>query len=353
MHKINKFGDNLVNVREDIKYVNENKTPVYGFTQGRTAHGFRNVFPIFSIEGRHLGAMEVPFSSETLQRYLTNINKIHTHFLVDKNILKTNIWKRDDTIIQYSASSEHKDFYISISKEHQNRRYFFEDELLLDSVRDAINKGFIKGEGFSLYMKTRAKKIEVVSFLPIKSLDKKKNLAWIVSYVENDLIYTVLQNTFTIRIIFFIMLNLLGYLLYKYIARHKEKVATIEEKAYMDGLTGVYNRNKFDVKIKKELERNERYKRNLSIALIDIDHFKIFNDTYGHLIGDEVLIMLAQTLKKKVRDVDTFARWGGEEFVILFPETSQESAKIICEKLRQDIESLEHPKAGSITASFV
>ena len=86
--------------------------------------------------------------------------------------------------------------------------------------------------------------------------------------------------------------------------------------------------------------------------MFDIDHFKDFNDTYGHLIGDEVLIMLAENIDKHVRNTDTFARWGGEEFVILFPETTTEEAKIVCEKLRISIEHLSHKTAGGITASF-
>ncbi len=88
------------------------------------------------------------------------------------------------------------------------------------------------------------------------------------------------------------------------------------------------------------------------MAIIDIDKFKDFNDTYGHLIGDEVLIMMAQSVNDSVRGTDTFARWGGEEFLILFKDTSIENAKMVSEKLRNKIEKLQHPTAGSITASF-
>ncbi|MEA3497678.1 MAG: GGDEF domain-containing protein [Campylobacterota bacterium] len=132
----------------------------------------------------------------------------------------------------------------------------------------------------------------------------------------------------------------------------KKKEINILNKAFYDTLTSVYNRNKFDEIVEQELKRDTRYKRNLSIAIIDIDKFKNFNDTYGHLIGDEVLIMLSKCINENVRDTDTFARWGGEEFVILFPETNAQEAKIVCEKLRIKIENLSHEVAGGVTASF-
>ena len=125
-----------------------------------------------------------------------------------------------------------------------------------------------------------------------------------------------------------------------------------EEKAYVDGLTGVNNRNKFEEVFRYELLRKERYKHPLSIALIDIDHFKKFNDNYGHLVGDEVLIIIANTLKKSVRKTDVFARWGGEEFVILFPNTTLVDAVKTSETLRKRVERLEHHTAGKVTVSF-
>lgn len=127
---------------------------------------------------------------------------------------------------------------------------------------------------------------------------------------------------------------------------------TIKQKAYYDGLTRIYNRNKFDELFDMELSRVKRYKHSLSLAIIDIDHFKNVNDTFGHLIGDEVLIMLASNLQNKLRKTDVFARWGGEEFVILFTETQLDDAVKCSEMLRKDISELEHKIAGKITVSL-
>ena len=351
MHKLDKFGDDLTSVRKDFKYVNETKCRISGFTQGRTAHGFRNVFPIFDENGVHLGAMEISFSSDEFIKYLRYVSKIHTRFLVNKEIFDTNAWSRDDVIPKYTKSHEHKDFMVTSNNKHSEIDCFQGNEHLIDEARDEINAGIKIGEKFSILLQ-KDDQAQAVSFLPIKSLDGQKSLAWFVSYVQSDFISSTLQSTFVIRIIGFFIILLLGVLSYISLVKRRTTTLEMEEKAYIDGLTGVYNRNKFDKVFEYELLRSQRYKHNFCIALVDIDHFKIFNDTYGHLVGDEVLIMLAQHLSQSLRDSDTFARWGGEEFVILFPQMNIESAKKVCEKLRKSVEELKHAEVNSVTVSM-
>ncbi|MEA3553264.1 MAG: phosphohydrolase, partial [Campylobacterota bacterium] len=79
-HKVSKYGDNLTNIRSDFKYTNETKKRVTGFAQGRTAHAFRNVYPLINNNDKHIGAMEISFSSDSLQENFTLISKMHTHF---------------------------------------------------------------------------------------------------------------------------------------------------------------------------------------------------------------------------------------------------------------------------------
>lgn len=130
-----------------------------------------------------------------------------------------------------------------------------------------------------------------------------------------------------------------------------EKVDT-QKKAYTDKLTGLANRNKMVEFFEAEVLRTQRYENRLSIAILDIDFFKKFNDTYGHLVGDEVLVMLSQNLQSNVRSTDMVARWGGEEFVIIFVETAIDDAVATANILRQRVESINHPVAGKITVSF-
>lgn len=137
------------------------------------------------------------------------------------------------------------------------------------------------------------------------------------------------------------------------ITKLKEKSNLLEYQASHDKLTGLFNRNRFDELYSKEIKRAKRYENNLSIILFDIDDFKNVNDNYGHQIGDEVLIEISKILLNNVREPDICVRWGGEEFLILLPQTNLEGAKAVAEKIRVTI--IEKPlteKNLPISASF-
>ena len=126
----------------------------------------------------------------------------------------------------------------------------------------------------------------------------------------------------------------------------------LEELFVTDKLTGLYNRHKLDDTLISELMRFKRYKTPLSIIIMDIDFFKSVNDTYGHQVGDEVLKNVAHLSKNALRSSDILGRWGGEEFLIICPETDLDSTYILAEKLRSILESHEFVNVGNITASF-
>jgi len=114
----------------------------------------------------------------------------------------------------------------------------------------------------------------------------------------------------------------------------EEKIKEIEDLSTTDSLTKVANRRKFETELRHETARSFRYNNPLSLVICDIDHFKRCNDTYGHKAGDKILVELASLLRRNLRINDFIARWGGEEFVILLPETSSLQAHKIIEKLR-------------------
>jgi len=477
MHKPSKYGDDLSVVREDYRYVNENKKLIRGFTQGKTSHGFRNTYPIYDKDGISVGAMEISFSSDNFQWFLNNISNVHTHFLVDKKIFDSKTWARNDLVLKYAQSAENTNYMITLNKTHSKKKCIDQNIIALKPIRKEIDENMAYGEEFASYIEHN-KNMEVVSFLPVKNISGV-TVAWLVSYEKSEFIYLTLKNRTVIRIAFFIFSIILVYFILQQarskqsiIQKHRllddmlnvtenimfitdfknvsfsnnkfkiffhiqnnedfnqeskhnifnifidvdgclhekdlkdgehiislikrtpeekrivsildehlqarvfkisisktnyennylvtladitkiqEKQKKTEKKAYFDGLTNIYNRNKFDEVVKDEIARARRYENSLSMAIIDVDKFKDFNDTYGHLIGDEVLVMMTKSISINVRDTDTFARWGGEEFVILFPEITAKSAKVISEKLRGMIEQLSHETAGGITASF-
>lgn len=113
----------------------------------------------------------------------------------------------------------------------------------------------------------------------------------------------------------------------------------LQHEASTDALTSVANRAHFDRRVHAEFERARRYKRHLAVALVDVDHFKQFNDVHGHQVGDTVLITVATLLGRQLRRSDVLARYGGEEFVLLLPESTLEGARAKVDLIRRTIES--------------
>lgn len=117
----------------------------------------------------------------------------------------------------------------------------------------------------------------------------------------------------------------------------------VEYMAITDVLTGLYNRRRFHDVLAKEFERSKRYSTPLSLIFMDIDHFKSVNDVYGHLMGDKVLEELASIILKNIREIDTAARFGGEEFTVILPNTKKEDVVHLADRMRLTIEKYVFP----------
>jgi diguanylate cyclase (GGDEF)-like protein len=125
----------------------------------------------------------------------------------------------------------------------------------------------------------------------------------------------------------------------------------LEYHATRDTLTGAYNRMKFNELLDHEIRRHARYPRAMTLAMIDIDHFKAVNDKHGHVGGDSALRQFVALVLDHIRESDVLARWGGEEFMILFIEAPIEESRTVSELLRQRIEGHHFEKIGNITCS--
>jgi diguanylate cyclase (GGDEF)-like protein len=117
----------------------------------------------------------------------------------------------------------------------------------------------------------------------------------------------------------------------------------VRHMAYVDGLTGIFNRRYFEMRIAEEMERARRYDNALALIMVDLDHFKRLNDEFGHLLGDEVLRQVTTLFGQNLRKSDIVCRYGGEEFVLLMPQTAVEQATAAAEKLRKAIETWSFP----------
>jgi diguanylate cyclase (GGDEF)-like protein len=119
-----------------------------------------------------------------------------------------------------------------------------------------------------------------------------------------------------------------------------------------DGLTGLNNRRKTERLLEQEFDRALRYGRPLALVMFDVDNFKHINDTLGHPVGDLVLAGIARRIKRKMRTTDYLGRWGGEEFLLICPETDTQGATQIAERMRRAIRRKGFSSAGVVTASF-
>lgn len=228
------------------------------------------------------------------------------------------------------ANNKFKEFVNAESTDvfNKSNEYCFVNKLI--NIDGYLHQGLLKeNESFVSLVSRTAAKNRIISILDANYIPKAFKIS--ISKTTNDGDYLVSLSDIT---------------------EIKEQYVETSKKAYIDGLTKVYNRNKFDELFILELKNAQRYKNSFCVVLIDIDKFKDVNDKYGHLVGDEVLITMAQVLNKNIRETDVFARWGGEEFIILLRHTSIDKAKDISEKLKNMIQENEHAIAGRITASF-
>jgi len=120
----------------------------------------------------------------------------------------------------------------------------------------------------------------------------------------------------------------------------KKRIRKLEKLIMKDELTGLPNARYFKYIFPKELNRVKRFNRPLSLLVIDVNNFKKINDTKGHLVGDKYIKQVAEVLYKNIRRYDILCRYGGDEFVIIFPRTSKEQANIIKEELKKYVEKL-------------
>jgi len=456
MHKPDKYGDDLSDIRYSFKYANSQKKDIYGFEQGRTTHAFRYVFPFYDEKGNHIGAAEISLSSDFIQNKLVKASKIHTHFLVNTKVFDVKSWDAKDLVSNYTSSIENREYmYSVVDKIHTQEKNRLEQKFL-KPFQEYIAKKMAQKDAFSVYHDVQ-NSVKVVSFLPIKNIKDKEVVAYLVSYIDDHNIYDIQAHYRVFKVSIFFILLFIAYFIYTnlrdkdeleiyekiisetkshmsfldtnyiyqavnkmyLIAHNKTKDEIIghsvsklfgkdifnehikdrldlclsgeevhysdwfesdglgmiymevsyfpyivngivkgivvssnditklhltqeklKELANRDQLTNLYNRRYFYDVVEKIISLEKRAKTSLSLLMIDIDKFKNVNDTYGHANGDEVIKSLAFLLTEHTRESDIVARVGGEEFVVLLPNTSKESAFKFANKLRLFTEQL-------------
>ncbi len=347
VHSPNKYGDLLADIRESVRLVNESKKKVSGFEEGRIFNGFRHVYPL-AYKEEHIGSVEISISSASVIEVFSKLysNK-DFHFIIDKTAVDNNVF--DEEMKNYRNAVIFEDYYVDKEVEAitiaYNKVLFEDKELFFAGVKEKYKEDLKEKRSFAGNYKFNGQDY-IVRFLAIKNL-KASPVAYLISVSESvgykqftkDMYEEIILITF---LAFFIII--FGLVL----AYYQNK---LKDNAELDYLTKIYNRNKFYEIAEREVKAAKRYKHVMSVMLLDIDCFKKINDTYGHEWGDKVLKELAKTISQNIRDTDVFARWGGEEFVLLLPNTNQEEALIVGEKVRKLMEDSEVDELTGITIS--
>lgn len=187
----------------------------------------------------------------------------------------------------------------------------------------------------------------------IKDSDKEKIYQkWVTVHMQEGYSREKVLKYSIVAIIVFILLLFWMITLFVQIQKRKKAEKALEKLATIDKLTCIYNRYMIDNSLTEQIEIAKRYDKHLSVIFFDIDHFKEVNDIYGHKAGDMVLKKLSDLVKNKKRKSDIFGRWGGEEFILVLPETDIKQAELIAQTLREEIEKCHFEKVGHITCSF-
>ncbi len=342
-HKPEKYGDDLTGIRESVEYVNKTGKRISGFEEGRIFNGYRNVYPL-SLNRVHLGSVELSISMSSVIARLQESFKIESQFILLRSVVDDKVfqsersnyreWPVDPAFVLDRNISENCLFVKHIS-DRETRKI---REIL--AQKDSGNTPFSR----EIFYDSRRM---VLTFLPIKNFSDT-TVAYILA-IEDDRKLENLRKSFLIitAAMFMLMVFALSFLFYSIKVNRK-----IEAMLIYDTLTGALSRKEIFSRLHSEHYRSRRYGSPLSLCMIDIDHFKRINDNYGHQTGDKILCELSELIRSRIRNSDHFGRYGGEEFLLLLPNTEGERAYEFMEALRKNIE--EHPFSGErhITVSM-
>ena len=251
---------------------------------------------------------KLELASKENEKYLKMID---SHVLISSTDIDGRIIEASDALCKLTGYTKSE----LIGKNHNIFKHKdMKDSIFKDMWNTIKNKKVWKGE--------------------IKSLKKDGSFYW-----ADVIISPTYDNDF----------NVIGYSAIRNDITDKKR---IEQLSITDKLTGIANRSRIDDILNNEIKREIRHQSFLGIILLDIDNFKKVNDTYGHLIGDKVLISISNILKKNIREIDLIGRWGGEEFLIICPFTDKEGLLTLCEVLRKKIEEYDFKDCPNQSVSF-
>lgn len=346
VHKPDKYGDNLFSVRESVRLANTQQKIIEGFEEGKVFNGYRFVYPL-AYEQQPLGSVEASLSMGSILDLLFELYpKDDFYFMIDKSTVDTKLFEDMKDNYTPTLLSEHYYFDKAILEQSLSQIKYKELLTNVESYNEELNRLINLNKTFSQVI-TVSDTDYVTSFISFKNF-KNQHVAYLIT-TSQDTAMEGLNNTFLMYILLIILVCLIyAWNIYSEQIYNKELVHL----SNTDFLTKLSNRKKFTESLTVEFLKYKESCGAFSVVLFDIDHFKKINDALGHDIGDTYLKELSALIASKVRHSDTLARWGGEEFIVLLPNTPENSALKVAEMLRKLVESHKFSSPVGITISL-
>lgn len=347
-HRPNKFGDSLVGIRPAIDAVNRDQRSVNGFEEGRIFNGFRHVFPLFH-QGQFVGSVELSYSFDAIKELARKIHPARYEMILKKGVIDEKVFKEEK--FNYSTSTLNTRY---VWDNHLQKTY---DPIISQSVIEEINtlaaKEFEKIDrdgAHSIIPIVVQEKGYLLWFDPLLSFDRKE-VGYILGYMADQHLMELKREFRVVMMIVSLIIAFLTVMIVYFIYQIRTQHHLLVKNANTDRLTQIANRAYLILQLDYMLKASRRNGHPLSVIFMDIDHFKEINDTYGHRMGDYVLVEMSSLIKERLRESDIVGRWGGEEFVMILPNTGLNEAIMLAEKLRVMIDShrFDH---GNATCSF-
>lgn len=336
MHKPHSYDDDLTKKRPLIPYVNKTKKPENAFEVGKNGIVYRVTVPFFKAD-KHIGLLEFGIRPKYFVDSINKNFKVDSQILVKSDSLKIlTTTKNFKHIGEYSIISQNKlfekiSYKIDISKPSQIIKQNGDSYIVITNLNLQNHLGenvakIIVAKDITKFVKENKSARLTANSITITILILALIFLYIVfTRYENDIISS-----------------------YKKVSHLEKKSNYLKNKSNRDNLTHIYNKSYLNKYLKNHLRNNGKG----VVLFFDIDHFKECNDTYGHLVGDDILQTLSQTIAENLRDDDIFARWGGEEFIILLENINIHKAPKIAEKIRELVENTEFTNNIKITISI-
>ncbi|MBF9017337.1 MULTISPECIES: diguanylate cyclase [unclassified Oceanispirochaeta] len=341
-HKPDKYGDDLTGIRYSVEYVNANIKNISGFEEGRIFNGYRFVYPLIYL-GKHIGSVELSISMSAVISQLESSFNQESQFILLKSVVDKKVFESEQS--NYRPWHVNSNFVLDSD---------FTDKCILadflnNSDKELLNTALaasrLNNEPFTIKVNHNEGN-DILTFLPISNFENE-TVAYIFSISDDTNIQAHQRSFYIITIAFlFLMFFSLFFIFYFSITNGR-----IQNMVQFDLLTKAYTRRLIFQKLDDEFLRYQRYMSPFSICMIDIDHFKKINDTFGHQAGDLVLAELAELIMSNIRMSDYFGRYGGEEFLLVLPETEFEAASLAMENLREIIEKHHFKKVKTVEVS--